>query len=81
MTTARISKLSALTAVLFLLANQAALACATCMGTPDEETAPAMRASILFLLAAIAATGACFGLFAVYLARRDGIPTDSKSQG
>lgn len=80
MTIARISKIASLVAVLSLMANQAVLACATCMGRPDEETAPAIRASILFLLAAIAVIGSCFGLFAIYLARRDGLPASSDTE-
>ncbi len=53
-----------------------ALACAVCTGSADAPIAPAMNASMVFLLAAIAVVGSMFFGFLIYLARRDGLPAN-----
>jgi len=55
-----------------LWAHQAG-ACAVCMGSKDAPIAPAVNASIVVLLVAIAAVGGSFFSFLIYLARRDNL--------
>lgn len=69
--------------VVSLLISEGAQACAVCMGSADAELAPAINASMMFLLVAIAAMASGFFIFFIYLARRDGLPasTEQESQG
>jgi len=59
---------------------QNAVACAVCTGSIEADIAPAMNASMLFLLGAIMAVGSVFFGFLVYLARRDGLPLNDNQE-
>ncbi len=59
-----------------LLATQSARACSTCMGSADLPIAPAMNASIMFLLVLLLIMLSFFITFIIYLARRDGLPLE-----
>lgn len=64
-------------AVMALLARSAE-ACAVCMGSADSKMAPAITASMMFLLVTIVCMAAGFIAFTIYLARRDGLPTEAQ---
>ena len=49
-------------------------ACAVCTGDADAPIAPAINASMMFLLVAIMAVASIFFGFLIFLARRDGLP-------
>ncbi len=60
--------------------TQGAAACAVCTGASDSPIAPAVNASIIFLLGAIGLVASTFVAFLIYLGRRDGLPVDPSGE-
>ncbi len=67
------SLLSLIVGAVVLFSAESARACSTCMGSADLPIAPAMNASIMFLLGLLIVMLTFFVCFIVYLARRDGL--------
>ena len=58
----------------WVLLSSPASACTMCMGSADNPIAPAVNASIGFLLGVLIIVGSLFFRFVLFLARQDGRP-------
>jgi|GEM_PF-2345876 len=76
----RLARITLLLLAASIWMTEKAAACAVCTGSSDAEIAPAVNASILFLLGAIGAVASLFFGFLIYLARRDGLPASDHQE-